>query len=123
MSYLDQWLRSRQQVEMSVEIGPFLESNTTDDSSGPEIEGISSYKGTLAHSANWDTSVDWKDKKVAVIGTGSSSIQMVPHLADGEPHFETRILNCTFPSNPRYRSQGADSLRSKPNIHSTPGGF
>lgn len=83
-------------MEMSDEIAPLLE-NTTDDLSGPAIEGISSYKGTLSHSANWDTSVDWKDKKVAVIGTGSSSIQMVPHLADGESHFEPRIFTVHFP--------------------------
>ncbi|EXJ55397.1 hypothetical protein A1O7_08324 [Cladophialophora yegresii CBS 114405] len=51
----------------------------------PAIEGISSYKGTLAHSAKWDTSIDWQGKKVAVLGTGSSSIQMVPHLAKGKP--------------------------------------
>lgn len=50
---------------------------------GPAIEDIKTYQGTLCHSAQWDTSLDWKDKKVAVLGTGSSSIQMVPHLAKG----------------------------------------
>jgi cation diffusion facilitator CzcD-associated flavoprotein CzcO len=47
------------------------------------IDGLHSFKGKLAHSADWDTSLGWKDKKIAVIGTGSSSIQMVPHLAKG----------------------------------------
>ncbi len=50
---------------------------------GPAIEGLSTYRGKLVHSANWDTSIDWQGKKVAVLGTGSSSIQMVPHLAKG----------------------------------------
>ena len=49
----------------------------------PAIEGIKSYKGILSHSANWDTSIDWTDKTVGIIGTGSSSIQMVPQLAKG----------------------------------------
>lgn len=30
------------------------------------------------HSAIWDTSTDWKEKRVAVIGSDSSSLQMVP---------------------------------------------
>lgn len=48
----------------------------------PEIEGINTYKGVLSHSANWDTSLDWNGKSVGIIGSGSSSIQMVPHLAE-----------------------------------------
>jgi len=51
--------------------------------SGPAIEGRDSYQGQIAHSANWDQAIDWKDKRVAILGTGSSSIQMVPHLAQG----------------------------------------
>lgn len=51
---------------------------------GPAIEGRTSYTGILVHSANWDTSINWQGKRVAVIGTGSSSIQMVPEMAKGE---------------------------------------
>jgi cation diffusion facilitator CzcD-associated flavoprotein CzcO len=46
----------------------------------PKIEGLHDFKGTLLHSANWDTSVAWKEKTVAVIGTGSSAIQIVPQI-------------------------------------------
>ncbi|KAH7089256.1 hypothetical protein FB567DRAFT_493912 [Paraphoma chrysanthemicola] len=49
----------------------------------PAIAGLNEFKGKLVHSAAWDPSVGHKGKKVAVIGTGSSSIQMVPKLADG----------------------------------------
>ncbi|KIW63896.1 hypothetical protein PV04_08864 [Phialophora macrospora] len=62
----------------------------------PAIEGISSYKGTLAHSAHWDTSIDWQGKKVAVLGTGSSSIQMVPHLAKGSKSLTIFARNMTY---------------------------
>ena len=51
---------------------------------GPVIEGIETYKGTLAHTANWSSNIDWKGKRVAVIGSGSSSVQVVPQLAEGE---------------------------------------
>ncbi|KAJ9613307.1 hypothetical protein H2200_003249 [Cladophialophora chaetospira] len=62
----------------------------------PAIEGISSYQGTLAHSANWDTSIDWHGKKVAVLGTGSSSIQMVPNLAKGSQSLTVFARNMTY---------------------------
>lgn len=46
----------------------------------PDIEGLSSFAGPMFHSARWDRSVDLKGKKVAVIGTGASSIQIVPKI-------------------------------------------
>jgi cation diffusion facilitator CzcD-associated flavoprotein CzcO len=48
----------------------------------PDIEGLHDFKGTLLHSANWDTSVDCTGKRVAVIGSGSSGIQIVPKMAE-----------------------------------------
>jgi cation diffusion facilitator CzcD-associated flavoprotein CzcO len=48
----------------------------------PEIEGIKNFKGKLFHSARWDHSYDLKGKKVALIGTGASSIQILPAIAD-----------------------------------------
>jgi hypothetical protein len=49
----------------------------------PDIEGITSFKGKLLHSASWDESYDFQNKKVAVIGIGSSGIQIVPKIAPG----------------------------------------
>jgi cation diffusion facilitator CzcD-associated flavoprotein CzcO len=42
----------------------------------PTIEGLSDFEGTMTHSAAWDAAVKWDNKTVAVIGSGSSSIQM-----------------------------------------------
>ena len=47
----------------------------------PDIPGIDSFEGRMFHSARWDHSVDLKGKRVAVIGTGASSIQVVPAIA------------------------------------------
>lgn len=46
----------------------------------PEIEGLHDFKGPLIHSANWDHSVELDNKVVGVIGTGSTSVQIVPQL-------------------------------------------
>jgi alkyl hydroperoxide reductase subunit AhpF len=50
----------------------------------PNIPGIEKFKGTLLHSANWDSSYDWSNKNVAVIGIGSSGVQIVPKVAKSE---------------------------------------
>jgi hypothetical protein len=46
----------------------------------PKIEGLHSFKGNLLHSASFDRSVDLKGKTVALIGTGSTGVQIVPAL-------------------------------------------
>jgi cation diffusion facilitator CzcD-associated flavoprotein CzcO len=47
----------------------------------PKIDGLKSFAGPMFHSSHWDYSVDLKDKRVAVIGTGASAIQFVPEIA------------------------------------------
>ena len=47
----------------------------------PEIKGRDTFAGPAFHSARWDHSVDLKGKKVGVIGTGASGIQLVPEIA------------------------------------------
>ena len=46
----------------------------------PSIEGLSLFEGKKLHSARWDDSYDFTDKVIAVIGAGSSAIQIVPSL-------------------------------------------
>lgn len=50
----------------------------------PDIPGRESYKGILRHSGKWDAAkeeaegMDWSNKRVGVIGVGSSAIQIIP---------------------------------------------
>ncbi|KXS21491.1 FAD/NAD(P)-binding domain-containing protein [Gonapodya prolifera JEL478] len=46
----------------------------------PEIEGLDSFQGETMHSAAWNSQYDFTNKRVGVIGSGSSSIQIVPQL-------------------------------------------
>ena len=43
----------------------------------PEIKGLSDFKGTLCHTARWPADLDLKGKRVAIIGSGSSGIQLL----------------------------------------------
>ncbi|UXA07307.1 NAD(P)/FAD-dependent oxidoreductase [Mycobacterium sp. SMC-2] len=47
----------------------------------PDIEGLTGYRGHLMHTSAWDPGVDLTGRKVAVIGTGASAVQVVPELA------------------------------------------
>jgi cation diffusion facilitator CzcD-associated flavoprotein CzcO len=47
----------------------------------PEIEGMDSFAGPMFHSTRWDHSVPLDGKRVAVIGTGSTGVQIVSALA------------------------------------------
>lgn len=46
----------------------------------PDIEGLKNFKGEVMHSAGWNQKYDFKNKRVAVIGSGSSAIQIIPKL-------------------------------------------
>ncbi|RAH48748.1 flavin-containing monooxygenase [Aspergillus brunneoviolaceus CBS 621.78] len=47
----------------------------------PEIDGLlDMYQGKLIHTAAWDRSYDWTGKRIAVIGNGSSGLQIIPAL-------------------------------------------
>ncbi|MFC9433664.1 flavin-containing monooxygenase [Nocardia sp. NPDC057030] len=59
----------------------------------PEFKGREKFTGPVFHSARWDHSVDLTGKRVAVIGTGASGIQLVPHIADAAAHVEVYQRN------------------------------
>ncbi|MFI1397451.1 flavin-containing monooxygenase [Streptomyces sp. NPDC020681] len=46
----------------------------------PEIPGLAEFPGKVFHSARWDHDHDLRGKRVAMIGTGASAIQIVPAI-------------------------------------------
>lgn len=53
----------------------------------PNIPGIGDFEGRIVHSVQWpEDSLDLSDKNVAVIGTGSTGVQMIPLLAKEAKH-------------------------------------
>ena len=47
----------------------------------PDIDGVDSFAGVTMHTARWDHSQDLSGKRVAIIGTGASAVQVIPELA------------------------------------------
>ena len=51
------------------------------DPATPDIKGLKTFSGRMFHTARWDHGYDLSGKRVAVIGTGASAIQVVPSIA------------------------------------------
>ena len=69
--------RARSARFVVMAIGPLSSPNT------PAFEGLADFEGRVLHSAAWPHEpVDFADRDVAVIGTGSSAVQMIPIIAE-----------------------------------------
>lgn len=48
----------------------------------PDVEGMAAFRGASFHSAEWDHSVELAGKRVLVVGSGASAVQVVPAIVD-----------------------------------------
>ena len=62
----------------------------------PRIEGLHEFKGHLVHTAVYDTSADLSGKRVAVIGMGSTALQLIPTIAPEVSHLYTFVRSPTW---------------------------
>ncbi|KAH8810645.1 hypothetical protein F5884DRAFT_779950 [Xylogone sp. PMI_703] len=95
--------------------------------SWPNITGIQKYKGHMCHSANWQDNYDFTGKRVAVIGNGSSGIQIVPEMQKVAAEVANFARSKTWISapfaedfskvpgqNPPYTEEEKENFRSHP---------
>ena len=54
----------------------------------PDIKGIETFTGEIFHSARWNHDANLAGKRVALIGTGASAIQVGPAIADRVAHLD-----------------------------------
>ncbi|WP_059021856.1 NAD(P)/FAD-dependent oxidoreductase [Mycobacterium sp. M26] len=52
----------------------------------PDIDGLAQFEGPVLHTSRWNPRVPLADRRVAVIGTGASAVQLVPELAATAAH-------------------------------------
>lgn len=71
----------------------------------PDIPGLADFAGPAFHSARWDHTVDLTDKRVGLIGTGSTGVQILSSLAgrvdrltlfQRTPHWVVQLANPRF---------------------------
>ena len=52
----------------------------------PDFEGVEQFKGQVVHPQFWPDDLDYKDKKVVVIGSGATAVTLLPSLAEQADH-------------------------------------
>jgi cation diffusion facilitator CzcD-associated flavoprotein CzcO len=62
----------------------------------PALDGLHDFKGTLMHSAQWDSSSKLEGKRVALIGSGSTSIQILPRIAAKVKSIDQYVRSATW---------------------------
>ncbi|KIX05594.1 uncharacterized protein Z518_06466 [Rhinocladiella mackenziei CBS 650.93] len=81
----------------------------------PDIPGLHRFKGRLLHSARWDEEYNFQDKTVAVIGAGSSAIQIVPNLQKGDfirsPTWITPEFSASLAADGRETRYSAEEIK------------
>lgn len=83
----------------------------------PDIEGLDCFEGAAFHSARWDHDVSLAGKRVGVVGTGSSAIQIVSALVDevAELSLFQRTAQWIMPmGNPAYTEEEKVEFRKHP---------
>lgn len=65
----------------------------------PEIDGLESFPGRVFHSSRWAHDEPLHGRRVAVVGTGASAVQIIPAIADevGELHVYQRTAQWVLP--------------------------
>lgn len=98
------------------------------------MEGLEAFKGHICHSAEWDENYDYSYKTIAVIGNGSSGVQIVPKLANlpgakvisfqRSPNYvysklaPAKLLGRDDPAqNPAYTEEEKQRFREDKNFH------
>lgn len=103
----------------------FYASGILNNYKWPGIKGINSFNGRIVHTAAWPEdyqSEQWKNDRVAVIGSGASSIQTVPNMQPYTKHMDifvrtgvwfVQIAN-NYGQNKEYSQAERDEFRHDP---------
>ncbi|MBX3094443.1 MAG: NAD(P)/FAD-dependent oxidoreductase [Cryobacterium sp.] len=125
------WLESENRWRIETDRGDVIDARFVVMANGllsrprlPGIPGITDFKGHTFHSSRWDYGYTGGttlggldklgDKKVGIIGTGATAVQIVPHLAQGAEHlyvFQRTPSVISFRGNRPTDPSWAESLK------------
>ncbi len=77
----------------------------------PEWEGMTDFKGRIAHPENWPDDIDHAGKNVVVIGSGATAATVVPAMAETAAHVTMLQRSPTFFRTGRNAIEIAETLR------------
>ena len=72
----------------------------------PNFKGKDTFKGESFHTNNWNHEYEYKDKRIAAIGSGASAAQVIPAVAPDakELHVFQRTPHCYARSDKKFSS-------------------
>ncbi|HEX2891090.1 NAD(P)/FAD-dependent oxidoreductase [Vineibacter terrae] len=82
-----------------------------DEGYTPQWPGMESFQGRIVHPQTWPQDLDYKGKKVVVIGSGATAATLVPAIAEDVEHVIMLQRTPTYFIPARNANQLADTLR------------
>lgn len=85
----------------------------------PDIDGRNAFEGVAFHSARWDWDVPLEGKRIGVIGSAASAVQLVPEIAKvaKQVHLFQRTANWVLPKEDApYTKAQLDAFRENPSL-------
>ena len=86
-----------------------------DEGFSPEFPGVEHYErlhGPVIHPQHWPEDLDYRDKRVVVIGSGATAVTLVPSLAESAAHVTMLQRSPTYVASRPASDAIADRLRS-----------
>lgn len=77
----------------------------------PDFKGIENYQGTVVHPQAWPKDLDYRNKRVVVIGSGATAATLVPSMAADCEHITMLQRSPTYFWSDENRNELADKLR------------
>ncbi|CAK7207272.1 hypothetical protein SEUCBS139899_010082 [Sporothrix eucalyptigena] len=83
----------------------------------PDIPGLlTTYTGTVVHTADWEPALDVTGKRVAVIGNGSSGQQILPNIALRVAHIDHYVRSRVWIT-PTFQKNLVEATGTNPGAH------
>jgi monooxygenase len=79
----------------------------------PDFPGMASFKGPFIHPQQWPNDLDYKGKKVVVIGSGATAVTLVPAMAGDAAHVTMLQRSPTYVVSRPAEDAMANKLREK----------
>ncbi|MFP8878735.1 MAG: NAD(P)/FAD-dependent oxidoreductase, partial [Myxococcota bacterium] len=83
----------------------------------PDIAGLDDFRGARFHSSRWDHTVELADKRVGIVGTGSTAVQITSAIVDAVGHLSLfqRTAQWIMPQdNPAYTDEEKREFGDRP---------
>ncbi|MEH6559125.1 MAG: NAD(P)/FAD-dependent oxidoreductase [Oceanicoccus sp.] len=83
----------------------------------PNFPGENRYDGEAFHTSNWPQNLDLTGKRVAVVGTGATAVQVVPEIADDVAElfvFQRNPVWVGAKKDPEYTKEQREEFRANP---------